>query len=193
MGCGEGRLSRTLRGSGHDVLGVDGSPTLVAAARAAEPAIPVVLADAAALPLGDGVADLAVAFMVLHDVDDLDGVVAEVARVLVPGGRLCAAVVHPLNSAGGFTSRDADSPYVVEGSYFARRRYADAMARDGLEMTFHSCHRPLEDYTGALERSGFVVEALREPVAPPETVRDASNSRWQRMPLFVHLRARLDR
>jgi hypothetical protein len=67
------------------------------------------------------------------------------------------------------------------------------VARDGLEMTFHSCHRPLEDYTGALERSGFVVEALREPVAPPGTVRDASNSRWQRMPLFVHLRARLDR
>ena len=115
------------------------------------------------------------------------------AGVLVPGGRLCAAVVHPLNSAGGFTSREADSPYVVEGSYFARRRYADAVARDGLEMTFHSRHRPLEDYTGALERSGFVVEALREPVAPPETVRDASNSRWQRMPLFVHLRARLDR
>ena len=34
LGCGEGRLTRELRRRGHEVVGVDGSPTLVAAARA---------------------------------------------------------------------------------------------------------------------------------------------------------------
>lgn len=193
VGCGEGRLTRTLRDAGHRVVGVDGAPTLAASAREADPSIPVLLADAAALPLADDVADLAVAFMVLHDVDDLPGAVAEIARVLVHGGRLCASFVHPINSGGDFTSRDADSPYVLEGSYFAVRRYADSLERDGLGITFHSCHRPLEYYTRALERNGFVIEALREPVAPAEAVRDESNRRWQRMPMFVHLRARLDR
>ncbi|MEJ2862086.1 class I SAM-dependent methyltransferase [Actinomycetospora flava] len=192
VGCGEGRVSRGLRAAGHRVVGVDGSPTLVAAAREADPSVPVVLADAAALPLADDAADLVVAFMSLHDVDDLSGAVDEIARVLVPGGLLCLAVVHPVNSAGGFVSRRADSPYVIEGSYFAPRRYADRLERDGLGITFHSVHRPLEAYTGALERSGFVIEALREPVAPVEAVRDESNSRWQRLPVFLHLRARLD-
>ncbi|GAA4902177.1 pimeloyl-CoA biosynthesis protein BioC [Actinomycetospora succinea] len=193
VGCGEGRLSRTLRAAGHCVVGVDGSPTLLAAARGSDPSVPVLLADAAALPLADDVADLAVAFMVLHDLDDLPGAVDEIARVLVPGGLLCAAVVHPINSAGGFVSREAGSPYVIEGSYFAGRRYADRIERDGLEITFHSFHHPLEDYTRALERSGFVVEALREPVAPAAAVRDDSHRRWQRLPVFLHLRARLDR
>ena len=35
LGCGEGRLSRELKALGHDVAGVDASPTMLAAARAA--------------------------------------------------------------------------------------------------------------------------------------------------------------
>src|SRR4051794_40591712 len=70
VGCGEGRLARDLRARGHTVVAVDASPTLVALAREAEPAMDVRLADAAALPLADGAADLVVAFMSLHDMDD---------------------------------------------------------------------------------------------------------------------------
>jgi Methyltransferase domain len=36
---GEGRLSRDLKARGHTVVGVDASPTMVAAAREADPAI----------------------------------------------------------------------------------------------------------------------------------------------------------
>jgi SAM-dependent methyltransferase len=190
VGCGEGRLSRILKAAGHDVVGVDGSPTLVAAARGADPAMRLHVADAAALPLGDGEADLAVAFMSLHDVDDMEGAVREIARILSAEGRLCMAVVHPLNSAGAFASRAADSPFVVDGGYLGVHRYADREEQDGLAMTFHSCHRPLEHYTRALERSGFVIEALREPALPEHAVRDDADRRWQRVPLFVHVRAR---
>src|SRR6266545_6301608 len=69
IGCGEGRLARDLKARGHCVLGVDGSATMLAHARAADSDIPVHLADAAALPLDDGVADLAIAFMSLQDID----------------------------------------------------------------------------------------------------------------------------
>jgi SAM-dependent methyltransferase len=57
IGCGEGRLSRDLKALGHTVVGVDASPTMVAHAREADPALEVRLADAAALPLPDGAAD----------------------------------------------------------------------------------------------------------------------------------------
>lgn len=59
--------------------------------------------------------------MSLQDVDDLHGSLREAARVLRPQGRLCAAVVHPLTSAGRFVGRDPDSPFVVAGSYLELR------------------------------------------------------------------------
>ena len=48
---------------GHQVVGVDASPSLVAAARELDPRMDIRLADAAALPFEDASADLAVAFM----------------------------------------------------------------------------------------------------------------------------------
>lgn len=39
LGCGEGRVSRDLKSMGHDVVGVDVSPTMVAAARERDPSI----------------------------------------------------------------------------------------------------------------------------------------------------------
>lgn len=61
VGCGEGRLSRELARLGHRVISLDAAPTLVRAARDADDAIPVIRADAAALPVSSGVADLVVA------------------------------------------------------------------------------------------------------------------------------------
>ena len=65
VGCGEGRLSRHLKELGHTVLAVDRSPTMVRHAREADAGLDVREADAAALPLEDGAADLVVSFMSL--------------------------------------------------------------------------------------------------------------------------------
>ncbi len=99
VGCGEGRLGRVLATTGHRVLGIDASLTSARAAASHPEGHPVVVADAVRLPLADQVADLAVAFMSLHDFDDVRTAVAEVARVLVPGGRFCVALLHPVVSA----------------------------------------------------------------------------------------------
>jgi SAM-dependent methyltransferase len=186
VGCGEGRLTRDLKALGHTIIGIDRSPTMVAHAREADPELDVREADASALPLEDGAADLVVSFMSLMNTDDLDGAVREAARVLGPGGRYCVAIVHPLNTAGAFTSREADAPFVIEGSYFEHREKEMSVERDGLEMTFLDAHRPLQDYFAALEAAGLAVERLRE-------IRDdgdPEDNRWQRIPLFLHLRAR---
>ena len=121
VGCGEGRLARDLTALGHTVLAVDRSPTMVRHAREADPALDVRQADAAALPLGDGEADLLVSFMSLMNTDDLHAAVREAARVLDPAGRYCIALTHSLNTAGAFESEKPDAPFVIEGSYFERR------------------------------------------------------------------------
>jgi SAM-dependent methyltransferase len=181
VGCGEGRLSRELRDRGHRVAGVEQSPTLAAAAREADPQIDVHVTDAAHMPLADGAADLCVASMVLLNLDDLDAVVREVARVLGPGGRFCFSTTHP------FVGR----PEWAE-DYFEVVRFTEARERDGVRMTFHDVYRPLGSYLGALERAGFVVEALREPV--PDDAYVAAHptvERWRRAPCFLLVRARL--
>jgi SAM-dependent methyltransferase len=171
VGCGEGRLGRVLAGAGHRVVGFDASVTSVRAAATHPEGHPVAVADAVRLPLPDGAADLAIAFMSLHDFDDLRAAVAEAARVLTPGGRFCIALLHPALSAR-----------LVDG-YALERRYRFTVERAGLEMTYEGTHRPLSAYFDALEAARFVVEALREPVA----FLDDGSPRVN----FVHLRGRL--
>lgn len=190
IGCGEGRLTRHLQGLGHRIIGIDASPSMVAAARALDPSMDLRVADAAALPLQDASADLAVAFMTLHDIDAMPGAVTEIARVLMPGGRLCFAIVHPINSAGQFERPAADAPFVIEGDYLRPFTFSDTVERAGLTMTFHSRHRPLEAYFAALQDAGLLVEALREPAIPEHAIESDNSRRWQRLPLFLQVRAR---
>jgi SAM-dependent methyltransferase len=189
LGCGEGRLGRDLSAAGHRIVGLDGSPTLARAALDADPSLPMIVGDAARLPLRERSFDLVVAFMILQDVDDLADTARQIARVLRPEGRLCLAIVHPLNSSGVFTGRAPDSPLVIEGSYLASGHYVDQVERDGLPMTFAGIHRPLEAYVRVLRDAGFLIEDLREPAVPDGAIQKDADRRWQRVPLFLHVRA----
>ena len=189
LGCGEGRLSRDLKAAGHDVVGVDVTPTMLAAAREADPTIETHLADAAALPFADGSFDCVVAFMSLQDVDDVRGAVREAARVLDAGGHFCIAIVHPLNSAGEFAGHAEESPFVISGSYLDETFYEDSVVRDGLDVTFVSAHRPLQAYTDAITDVGMQIERLHEPALPEAAITRPYARRWRRLPMFLHLRA----
>jgi len=190
LGCGEGRLSRLLRSLGHRVAGADAAPTMVRLAVSHPAAPPAVLADAAALPFRDGAFDLVVAYMSLHDMDQMPDAVAEAARVLDRGGRLCLAIPHPVSSAGSFTSRDGAAPFTIAGSYLDPAPDDWVFERGGIRVAFHSERRPLEAYGRALETAGLLIEAIREPRAPDELVaRDPAQRRWQRIPMFLHARA----
>jgi SAM-dependent methyltransferase len=194
LGCGEGRVTRDLTARGHRVIGVDVAPSMIAAAREADPTGKYVVADSSSLPFEAGAFDIVVAYNSLMDIDNLAGTIQETARVLETGGYLCLAIVHPMNSAGAFAGDSDDSPFVIEGSYLEERRYTDRIARYGLEMTFQSLHRPLEAYARSLEDSAFLIEALREPAAPPEATDlwgVTSVARWRRLAGFLWLRATL--
>jgi SAM-dependent methyltransferase len=161
LGCGEGRAARQLVAAGWQVFGVDRSATLARAAATGSPRVPVVRADAAALPVVDGSLGLVVACMSLQDVDDLDGAVAESARVLRPGGVFCMAIVHPFDSATDQHVPEGGA-YRVLLHYLRARRYEDHFERGGLAMKFVSMHRPLGAYTAALFGHGMVITELRE-------------------------------
>jgi len=190
LGCGEGRLSRFLRTAGYRVAGVDAAPTMVWLAAGHPDAAPAVLADAVALPFGNGTFDLVVAHMCLHDMDRMPQAVAEASRVLAPGGRLCASIPHPVSSAGVFQEHGPDAPFLITGSYLDTAPADWVADRDGIRLTFHSEHRSIEAYSRALEAAGLLIEAIREiPASDAVVAGDPGQRRWQRIPLFLHLRA----
>jgi SAM-dependent methyltransferase len=189
LGCGEGRLTRVLRQRGYRAVGFDSSPVLVRAAHGHEERAPAFLGDAAHLPFADASAALVVACMVLQDVDDLDASIREISRILVPGGRLCFAILHPLNTAGLFRKTESGEEFSLWAPYFEKTRYEVKLARNGLELPLVGCHHPLEHYTGTLEAAGFLIEAMREP--RPDDAWAATGrlvARWQRVPNALHVR-----
>lgn len=184
IGCGEGRVTRDLRCRGYEVTGLDIAPTLVKAARDADPSGTYVVGDAAALPFDDASFDLVVSYNSLIDVDDMPAAVSEAGRVLRSGGCFCACVPHPFSEAGEFEGGADDAPFVVAGSYLDEADYELVSDREGIVFRFASRRFPLESYSRALEVGGLALEALREPPFP-----GAESHRRTRVPLFLLWRA----
>src|SRR5207244_7586759 len=88
VGGGEGELAERIRELGVDVVGVDQSDRMVELQRSK--GIDARVGDVQALPFADGEFDVGLAAWMLYHVPDLDRGLAELARVLKPGGRLVA-------------------------------------------------------------------------------------------------------
>lgn len=98
IGCGTGGdLLRFARAGAH-VTGVDLSPHSLALARRrfalAKLEADLRVADAESLPFPEARFDLAYSWGVLHHTPDTARALAEVRRVLVPGGRACVMLYH---------------------------------------------------------------------------------------------------
>lgn len=103
VGCGTGALAYALAPHVREVVGVDASEEYVAAATEhAPPNCTFTVADATSLPFAYGEFDVAGCLRVLHHVRRPEIVVAELARVTRPGGRILLADqlgdVDPLRS-----------------------------------------------------------------------------------------------
>jgi SAM-dependent methyltransferase len=191
VGCGEGRVARELIARGHRVVGVDAAPALARAARGHRDFFPVAVADIGALPVATGVADVVVCFMVLMDVEDLDGAVGELARVLAPGGALCVGILHPIMTSGLFVPGDEFGTFYM-GEYLKEMRHELEMERrTGGVFRLRVEHRPVERYFRAFAAAGLVVDTLREPSPSDELVAASPEfANAQRVPNFLHIVAR---
>jgi SAM-dependent methyltransferase len=89
-GCGPGHWTAHLAGLGHEVVGIDGAPSFVAHAGRTAPGIDFRVGDLDRLPLPDrSVGGVLSWYSLIHHGPERIGVpVAEIARVLRPGGRL---------------------------------------------------------------------------------------------------------
>jgi len=94
--CGSGRHSAYLAERGHAVTGVDQSPEMLDLAREKVPRGRFVPGDLTSLPLDDASVDAALCALALVHVADVRQAIAELARVVRPGGRIVVTDVHPV-------------------------------------------------------------------------------------------------
>ena len=171
LACGHGRLARELARRGAQVAGVDLSAALLAKARAREQAAPLgiayVHADVASpQALAGEVFDGVVCHFGLSDIDDLDGAVATVARVVAPGGFFAFSILHPCFP--GWESRGANPSWRPGQGYFAEGWWVAAGPAGGIRPRVGANHRMLSTYLNTLARHGLIVEEMAEPEPPAD-------------------------
>ncbi|MGA9584237.1 MAG: class I SAM-dependent methyltransferase, partial [Terracidiphilus sp.] len=88
LGCGDGELTMQVAETGAHVLGVDASVDMVSTAR--ERGVEAEQANAESLPFHDATFDAVFSNAALHWISDQDAMLAQVHRVLKPGGRFVA-------------------------------------------------------------------------------------------------------
>jgi len=167
VGCGNGAYLAELAGRGFAgrVLGLDLSPGMLAAARDRSPGYAALLAaDATALPLPDGVADLTLAMHMLYHVPDPSQAVRELRRVTRPGGR----VVIVLNGRDHLRQlREAVAAARADGIMRSQRERVTL--DDGEALT--------EPYFSSVTRHDFVSELhIPEPGPIVDYVRSMSGT-----------------
>jgi ubiquinone/menaquinone biosynthesis methyltransferase len=89
LACGTGDIALLARAAGaRRVFGLDLTPRMLLLARKKGGDVPFLAGDMGALPLSDGSVDLATTGYGLRNVSDLNTAIAELARIVKPGGRL---------------------------------------------------------------------------------------------------------
>jgi SAM-dependent methyltransferase len=171
VGTGEGQIARVAaRLPGVErVVGVDPTWAQIAVARERAGGPAYARAGAAQLPFADASFDTVIACLVFEHIDDVDAAIAEVGRVLEPGGRFLFFLNHPLlqtPNSGWIDDQTLDPPeqYWRIGPYLVEDKTVEEVEKD---VFIPFIHRPLSRYVNALVDAGLYVTHMEEPAPPP--------------------------
>lgn len=199
IGCGNGYFARAFQKEGGIVCASDIAPELIAVAKEKGPQdISYHVSPAQDLswypPEG---ADVVVAVLTLQNMDALDVVVKEVARVLAPKGRFVCVLNHPVmripqHTAWGF-DEGAMAQYRRINTYMTPTKIAIEMhpGKRGSASRTYSYHRPLQDYMKLFRTNGLCVTRLEEWISHRTSEKGprqkAENTARKEFPLFMML------
>jgi SAM-dependent methyltransferase len=192
IGTGEGQVARrAVREHVPFVVGVDPTVAQVRAARERGGGPHYLRGGAERLPFADASFDAVVVCLVFEHLVDLVPPIAEIARVLEPGGRFLFFLNHPLlqsPNSGWVIDHILEEQYWRVGPYLPVDVTMEELDQ-GVVLPF--VHRPLSHYVNAMADHGLVIEHMDEP-APPEgfLARAAEYREAATIPRLLFLRAR---
>ncbi|MFE6065387.1 class I SAM-dependent methyltransferase [Streptomyces sp. NPDC056525] len=164
-GCGSGALFAALRERGAVVSGFDTSAGMLELARRRlGDGADLQVADLGSpLPYADDTFDDVTASLVLHYLEDWGPALAELRRVLRPGGRLIASVDHPF--AINLIHREAGRE--AEHNYFDTTKWTVEWTIGGHTALVSRWNRPLHAMIDAFIGAGFRITVISEPEPDP--------------------------
>ncbi|QAX29325.1 class I SAM-dependent methyltransferase [Leisingera sp. NJS204] len=165
VGCGEGRFCRMLAPFAGNVTGLDPTDALLRHAEALSDQR-FVKGTAEALPFADASFDIVVSYLTLIDIPDTKRAIAEMTRVLAPGGHLLIANLNSWitasQSKGGGWTRDQDgAANMCIDRYFEEHHHWG----EWNGMRIKNWHRPQAFYMQALLNAGLQLTHFDEPMA----------------------------
>jgi SAM-dependent methyltransferase len=193
VGTGEGQIARlAVKRGARRVVGVDPTAAQVREARRRAQGPSYARAGAAALPFPAASFDAVVACLVFEHIDDVDGAIGEVARVLRPGGLFLFFLNHPLlqtPNSGWIDDQILDPPeqYWRIGPYLVEDKSIEEVEKD---VFIPFIHRPLHRYVNALIDNGLSLTRMEEPAPPPGFLAQAREyAEASSIPRLLFLRA----
>ena len=167
VGTGEGQVARAIAAvHGAEVTGIDPTARQIDEAMRRGGGVTYLRCGAEALPFDDADFDAVVCCLVFEHIDAVDEAIAEVGRVLRPGGRFVFCLNHPLlqtPGSGWIDDQILEEQYWRIGSYLEERATVEEVEK-GVHIRF--VHRPLSRYVNAMADNGLLLERMIEP-APP--------------------------
>jgi SAM-dependent methyltransferase len=173
VGCGEGELAERLTAAVRHVVAIDQSTRMVELTRAR--GVDARVADVQELPFPDHTFDVVLAAWMLYHVPDIDRGLAEITRVLRPGGRLVATTngadhLAELLAFGGLERWDL--PFAAENAAdVLGRHFTGVERRDALGTVTFSDMETIRAYFGSSERLASALEHLPETLPAPLVAR----------------------
>ena len=191
VGTGEGQLARVAAAAGTGrVVGVDPSRAQLVEAGRRAGGPHYLRAEAVALPFPDGAFDAVLACLVFEHIEGMDGAIAEVGRVLRPGGRFLFFLNHPLlqvPGSGWIDDHILEEQYWRIGPYLVEDVSLEEVDKD---VFLPFVHRPLSRYVNAMASAGLFITRMEEPPPPPGFLSRAEEySAASTIPRLLFLRA----
>lgn len=208
IGCGEGHNTRLIARRGARLVGIDISDVFIRYAIEEERKEPLGIhfhiASAVDIPFPDSGFDFAVAVMSLMDLPDTEKVLAEVFRIIKPGGFLQFSITHPCSDVPHRKNLrdDQGRSYAFElGGYFENLEgdmtewifstTPEELRRKLPKFRIPRFMRTISQWMNMLIDAGFVIERVEEPIPSAEAVRACPAVQdAQVIPFFLHFRAR---
>jgi 2-polyprenyl-3-methyl-5-hydroxy-6-metoxy-1,4-benzoquinol methylase len=193
IACGHGLIAREMARQGAQVVGIDVASRLLHRAEALEANQPLgityVLADATSpVMLAGQLFDVVVCNFGLSDIDNLDNLCINIARLLVPGGRFVFSILHPCFP--GIT--DVSGSWPTTGRYYDEGWWRADGELSALRRQVGANHRMMSTYLNATTVNGLVLDAMAEPEPDDEWAERRRGA--EALPVYVVVRCiRADR